>query len=65
MFRYRRLCEALDGALATRRFPTDEAQALEWLGERPVLVEGSAANIKVTSADDLVLAAALLAARPA
>jgi 2-C-methyl-D-erythritol 4-phosphate cytidylyltransferase len=43
--------------------PTDEAQALEWVGERPVLVQGSAANIKITSADDLVVAAALLSAR--
>ena len=62
MFRYERLCEALDRALATGRLPTDEAQALEWMGERPVLVQGSAANIKITSADDLVLAAALLKA---
>jgi 2-C-methyl-D-erythritol 4-phosphate cytidylyltransferase len=63
MFRYGRLSEALDRALAAKRFPTDEAQAVEWLGDRPLLVEGSAANIKVTSPDDLVLAEALLAAR--
>jgi 2-C-methyl-D-erythritol 4-phosphate cytidylyltransferase len=63
MFRYRMLCDALDQALASGRLPTDEAQALEWMGERPVLVQGSAANIKITSADDLVLAAALLNAR--
>lgn len=62
MFRYQMLCEALDRALATGRLPTDEAQALEWMGERPVLVQGSVANIKITSADDLVLAAALLGA---
>jgi 2-C-methyl-D-erythritol 4-phosphate cytidylyltransferase len=36
---------------------------LEWIGERPLLVEGSAANIKITSADDLLLAAALLKGR--
>ena len=63
MFRYELLCDALDRALATNRLPTDEAQALEWTGEHPVLVQGSAANIKITSADDLVLAAALLNAR--
>ena len=63
MFRYGMLCDALDRALATNRLPTDEAQALEWVGERPVLVQGSAANIKITSADDLVVAAALLSAR--
>ena len=63
MFRYKLLSDALDRALASGRLPTDEAQALEWTGEHPVLVQGSAANIKITSADDLVLAAALLNAR--
>ena len=63
MFRYKMLSDALDRALASGRLPTDEAQALEWTGEHPVLVQGSAANIKITSADDLVLAAALLNAR--
>jgi 2-C-methyl-D-erythritol 4-phosphate cytidylyltransferase len=63
MFRYKPLSDALDRALATGRLPTDEAQALEWSGAHPVLVQGSAANIKITSADDLVLAAALLNAR--
>ncbi|HVW68240.1 MAG TPA: 2-C-methyl-D-erythritol 4-phosphate cytidylyltransferase [Steroidobacteraceae bacterium] len=63
MFRYQMLCGALDRAFAAGRLPTDEAQALEWAGERPLLVQGSAANIKITSADDLVLAAALLNAR--
>ena len=63
MFRYQMLSDALDRALASGRLPTDEAQALEWTSEHPVLVQGSAANIKITSADDLVLAAALLNAR--
>jgi 2-C-methyl-D-erythritol 4-phosphate cytidylyltransferase len=63
MFRFARLCEALDRALTAKRFPTDEAQALEWLGDRPLLVEGSAGNIKVTSPEDLALAEALLTAR--
>jgi 2-C-methyl-D-erythritol 4-phosphate cytidylyltransferase len=65
MFRYQLLCDALDRALAAGRLPTDEAQALEWTGKRPLLVQGSAANIKITSADDLVLAGALLNARDA
>jgi 2-C-methyl-D-erythritol 4-phosphate cytidylyltransferase len=60
MFRYGRLCEALDCAHAAGRIPTDEAQAIEWLGDRPKLVEGAAANLKVTSAADLAIAAALL-----
>ena len=62
MFRYGGLREALDRALARGRSPTDEAQALEWMGERPLIVEGSTTNIKITSADDLVIAVALLAA---
>jgi len=62
MFRYARLCEALDRAHADGRTPTDEAQALEWIGERPLVVEGSTTNLKITSADDLVIAVALLAA---
>lgn len=60
MFRYGRLCEALDRAHAAGRTPTDEAQAIEWLGDIPRLVEGAAANLKITSAADLAIAAALL-----
>ncbi len=63
MFRYGRLCEALNTALAEGLTPTDESQALEWLGDKPQLVEGSAANIKITSAEDLLVATALLDAR--
>jgi len=61
MFRYGPLCAALDAALGSGRIPTDEAQALEWAGERPLVVSGSPFNIKVTTAEDLSLAAALLA----
>jgi len=63
MFRYGALRAALDAAHAAGRHPSDEAQALEWQGERPLLVEGSASNLKVTTAADLVLAAAILRAR--
>jgi 2-C-methyl-D-erythritol 4-phosphate cytidylyltransferase len=63
MFRYARLCEALDRALAGKRYPTDEAQAIEWLGDRAQLVECSPGNIKVTSLQDLALAEALLGTR--
>jgi len=63
MFRYARLLEALEQAIAGRRFPSDEAQAMEWLGEHPRLVEGSAQNIKVTSGADLAVAAAILRGR--
>ncbi|MCV5688995.1 2-C-methyl-D-erythritol 4-phosphate cytidylyltransferase, partial [Escherichia coli] len=35
---------------------TDEASALEWLGEKPALVQGNANNIKITQPEDLALA---------
>jgi len=63
MFRYEKLCAALDAAHAAQRAPTDEAQALEWLGEQPLLIEGAASNLKITTAEDLVLAAAILKSR--
>ncbi|HTV50217.1 MAG TPA: 2-C-methyl-D-erythritol 4-phosphate cytidylyltransferase [Steroidobacteraceae bacterium] len=63
MFRYQALRAALGAALAAGRLPTDEAQALEWQGAQPLLVPGSAANVKITTAEDLILARALLAAR--
>jgi 2-C-methyl-D-erythritol 4-phosphate cytidylyltransferase len=65
MFRYAQLCAALDAAMRASHSPGDEAQAFEWLGEHPALVEGSAANLKITNASDLALAEALLAARGA
>jgi 2-C-methyl-D-erythritol 4-phosphate cytidylyltransferase len=60
MFRYGRLCEALDRAHAAGRIPTDEAQAIEWLGDAPRLIEGASANLKITSSADLAIATALL-----
>nr|WP_315463966.1 2-C-methyl-D-erythritol 4-phosphate cytidylyltransferase [uncultured Rhodoferax sp.] len=42
---------------------TDEASALEFVGQSPKLVEGSAQNFKVTYPQDFALAAAVLAAR--
>jgi 2-C-methyl-D-erythritol 4-phosphate cytidylyltransferase len=65
MFRYGALCEALAAAHAAGRVPTDEAQALEWRGAQPLLVPGSAANLKITTAQDLILARALLGAQDA
>ncbi|MFN9806446.1 MAG: 2-C-methyl-D-erythritol 4-phosphate cytidylyltransferase [Betaproteobacteria bacterium] len=61
MFRAGLLARALDGAdLATI---TDEASAVERLGLSPRLITGRASNIKVTTADDLPLARAFLAAQ--
>jgi 2-C-methyl-D-erythritol 4-phosphate cytidylyltransferase len=63
MFRYGALREALERAHEAGHRPTDEAQAIEWRGAHPKLVAGSAANLKITSAADLTLAAALLECR--
>ncbi|MDR2925764.1 MAG: 2-C-methyl-D-erythritol 4-phosphate cytidylyltransferase [Azoarcus sp.] len=59
MFRYLTLRRALEGA----RNVTDEAAAIEAAGLRPRLVEGNAANLKVTWPFDLVLAEWLLRRR--
>lgn len=63
MFRCRALREALRAAADTGRRPTDEAEAIEWIGGEVALVEGETTNIKLTTAADLRLAAAILAAR--
>jgi 2-C-methyl-D-erythritol 4-phosphate cytidylyltransferase len=63
MFRHGRLSAALDAAHNAGRFPSDEAQAIEWTGEHPQLIEGHSSNLKVTTADELALAAAILRAR--
>ncbi|HEX4619010.1 MAG TPA: 2-C-methyl-D-erythritol 4-phosphate cytidylyltransferase [Steroidobacteraceae bacterium] len=63
MFRFGPLCAALDAAHAAGRHPTDEAQALEWRGDSPLLVEGAATNLKLTRGGDLALAEAVLRAR--
>lgn len=42
---------------------TDEASAMEFMGQAPLLVEGSAQNFKVTYPQDFALAQAVLAAR--
>jgi 2-C-methyl-D-erythritol 4-phosphate cytidylyltransferase len=63
VFRCGVLLRAIEAALDAGRMPTDEAQAIEWSGQRPMLVAGRADNIKVTTADDLALAAAILSVR--
>lgn len=61
MFRLGLLRRAIETALAAGEMPTDEASAIERLGLRPRLVEGSAANLKITRPGDLAMAARLLA----
>lgn len=61
MFRAGLLRDALAAAVAAGREPTDEAQAVEWLGHAPRLIEGDPGNLKITTPTDLQLAAAWLA----
>ena len=56
MFRLRMLQEALTAAMADNLLVTDEAQALEHRGNRPLIVPGGAHNIKVSLPEDLALA---------
>lgn len=60
MFRLGQLAQAL--ARAGEQV-TDEASAIEVLGQAPLLVAGSAQNFKVTYPEDFALAEALLQAR--
>lgn len=60
MFRRGALSTALTAASERGAAPTDEAQAMEWTGVAPLLVEGAPDNIKVTTAHDLALARFLL-----
>jgi 2-C-methyl-D-erythritol 4-phosphate cytidylyltransferase len=60
MFRVGVLRAALDQASKAGRVPTDESQAVEWLGHRPLLVRGNPRNIKVTQPGDLALAEFML-----
>lgn len=64
MFRIGRLMDALDQAAASGAAVTDEASAVERLGDRPVLVRGSMRNFKVTYPEDFALAECLLASHP-
>jgi 2-C-methyl-D-erythritol 4-phosphate cytidylyltransferase len=60
MFRHVLLLRALRGAPLV----TDEAAALEGLGYKPLLVEGSPRNIKLTFPSDLAIAELLLKEKP-
>lgn len=55
-FRYGQLLAALEHCLAQGVEVTDEASAIEAMGQQPSLVEGRGDNIKVTRPDDLALA---------
>lgn len=56
MFRLQPLINALQQVIQKNESVTDEAQAMEKQGVRPVLIEGHADNIKITHQQDLELA---------
>jgi 2-C-methyl-D-erythritol 4-phosphate cytidylyltransferase len=60
IFGFAPLKQALGEAMRAGVSVTDEAQAMERLGWRPLLVQGSPFNIKVTRAEDLAVAARIL-----
>ncbi len=59
-FAFAQLKAALHEAIRSGLTLTDEAQAMERMGNRPLLVKGSPFNIKVTHAEDLAAAAGIL-----
>lgn len=63
MFRRAQLTDALRRARDAGHLVTDEAMAMELAGFRPLLVEGSEDNLKVTTVSDRHLAAFLLGLR--
>ena len=60
MFRFEKLCRAMQQAIASKKSITDEASAIELMGETPVIIEGQRDNIKITYPDDLKLAEKIL-----
>ena len=61
LFRIGALSDAIDAAQQAGCELTDEASAMEFAGVQPLLVMGSAANIKITHSSDLAIAEALFA----
>ena len=60
MFRYGLLLRALETMLQEQQLPTDEASAIEYIGERAMIIEGRSDNIKITHPQDLVIAQAIM-----
>ena len=56
MFRYELIKKALRAAVLSDQPVTDEASAIEFLGLSPKIIPGEKSNIKITSAEDMLLA---------
>ncbi len=63
MFRFGLLSSALAAASEGAAEITDECSALELAGFTPLVVEGDYQNLKITTAEDLQIASAILASR--
>jgi 2-C-methyl-D-erythritol 4-phosphate cytidylyltransferase len=61
-FQYELLRQAYQHADVNDPSLTDESALVEQLGKRVSIVEGRARNIKITTAEDLAIAEAILAA---
>ena len=46
--------------LQAQQMPTDEASAIEFIGEQAMIIEGRRDNIKITHREDLVIAQAIM-----
>jgi len=57
VFRFAQLKQALEQSLVDNVCVTDESSAIEYIGGKPSLVQGSERNIKVTHPSDLKVAA--------
>lgn len=60
MFRYGLLYNAMSVLLDRGEEPTDEASAMEYGGHTVSVIDGRTDNIKITSAEDLLIAEAIL-----
>ena len=60
MFRFIQLKESIESVVASGEKVTDEAEAIELAGFKPIMVAGSKDNIKITHETDLVLASQIL-----
>ncbi len=60
MFRFEILLKALQEVIAHQQIVTDDASAVELLGEPVLMVQGRQDNIKITQAEDLLWAERIL-----
>ncbi|MCS5592962.1 MAG: 2-C-methyl-D-erythritol 4-phosphate cytidylyltransferase [Porticoccaceae bacterium] len=60
MFRARMLQEAIQSMFDNQLEPTDEASAIEYIGEQAMVIDGRQDNIKITRREDLMIAEAIL-----